>query len=135
MTPTPKVTVYDLDNKPHKMSHLNARDMLQHNGWSMTPVDRAALAKAEAMDAQDEIDTSDVDVSGLEKELNGLSKGEMIALAMERFGVKIDGRKAEAEVIETLYDLSRKAAATEAAAADEKDAEPDADADAEPDED
>ncbi len=114
MSNQPKVTVYDLDNKPHKMTHLNARDMIQHNGWTLTPVDRAALAKAQAeaaADDDDDVDTSKVDVSALEKELNGLSKAEMIAFAMETFGVKIDGRKAEAEVIETIFDLYRKDAA------------------------
>lgn len=107
-TPT-KVTVYDLKNQPHRMTHLNARDMMQHNGWTLTPVDRAALAKAQALADADAEDLPPVDTSALEKELNGKTKAEMIAIAAERFDVKIDGRKGEAEVITLILEAAKKA--------------------------
>lgn len=131
---TPMVVVYDLNNKPHKMSHLNARDMLNHNKWSMTPIDRKALAAAQAIvdeeqDEQDELAAAlnvggkKVDTSIIERELDGKSKQEMIALALERFGAKIDGRKGEAEVISTIIELEaaelQKAPGEQAATLDE----------------
>lgn len=109
MSAQTKVTVYDLKNQPHRMTHLNARDMMQHNGWTLTPVDRAALAKAQAMAKADAEDLPPVDTSSLEKELNGKTKAEMIALAAERFDVKIDGRKGEAEVITLILEAAKKA--------------------------
>lgn len=105
-----KVTVYDLDNKPHLMTHLNARDMLNHNGWSLRPVDRAAVAAGEALLAQElgESASPKVDHSALIKELDGKSKAQMIAFAKETFDVKIDGRKSEAEVIELILEAAEK---------------------------
>lgn len=121
-----KVIVYDLDNKPHHMTHLNARDMLNHNGWTLTPVDRAAVAAAEAMLA-DELKAADepkADNSALIKELDGKTKAQMIAYAKDTFDVKIDGRKSEAEVIELILEAAAvKAADDEDAEGDEADGE------------
>ena len=124
MSTEKKVTVYDLDNKPHRMTHLNARDMMQHNGWTLQPVDRAALqsAQEELLDEETESNGANGamgDTSLLEKELNGKSKGEMIAFAAERYGVRIDGRKGEAEVITIILDAARKADSKSAETADE----------------
>ncbi|MBB5277775.1 cell wall-associated NlpC family hydrolase [Rhizobium rosettiformans] len=115
MTSPKKVTIYDLENKPHRMTPLNARDMQQHNGWTFTPVDRAALAKAEAAEAADyEQEGVTVDIGNIEKELNGKTKAEMIALAAERFNVRINGRKSESEVIKAIIDAAKAASADEA---------------------
>lgn len=75
-----KVTVYDLNNEPHRMTHLNARDMMQHNGWTLQPVDRAAMQRAqEQADAVDQqVSENPAYISSIEKELNGKSKAEMI---------------------------------------------------------
>jgi len=110
MSTEKKVTVYDLDNKPHRMTHLNARDMMQHNGWTLQPVDRAAMKKAQEAAVEDDAESErdPVSTSLLEKELNGKSKGEMIAIAAERYGIKIDGRKGEAEVITIILDAASK---------------------------
>jgi len=121
MSTEKKVTVYDLDNKPHRMTHLNARDMMQHNGWTLQPVDRAAMrsAQEELLDEETESNVANGDTSLLEKELNGKSKGEMIAFAAERYGLKIDGRKGEAEVITIILDAARKQDSDPATTADE----------------
>lgn len=118
-----KVTVYDLDNNPHRMTHLNARDMLNHNGWTLTPIDRAAVAAAKVLE-QEETKTAvvKVDTSAIEKELDGKTKAQMIAYAKETFNAKIDGRKSEAEVIAVILEL---AAAGPAASAEEEEADDD----------
>lgn len=103
-----KVTVYDLNNEPHRMTHLNARDMMQHNGWTLQPVDRAAMQRAqEQADAVDQqVSENPAYISSIEKELNGKSKAEMIAFASERYGLRIDGRKGEAEVITLILEAA-----------------------------
>lgn len=107
------VLVYDLDNKPHQMTPANARDMIQHMNWTTQPVDRKALAKAQQQrDADVQASTSsDFDSSSIEQELNGKSKAEMVALALERYGEKLDGRKSEADIITAIIELAQLAAA------------------------
>jgi hypothetical protein len=109
MANPPTVTVYDLDNKPHHMTPANARDMIQHNKWSTTPVDRTALAKAQAQREEllSQAAASTVDTSAIEQELNGKSKAEMVALALDRYGEKLDGRKSEADIIKAIIELAQ----------------------------
>lgn len=106
-----QVTVYDADNKPHLMTHLNARDMITHRGWSMVPVDKKAVASGEALlaEALASASASNVDLTAIQKELDGKTKAEMIALAAERYGSKIDGRKAESVIIAMILELETEA--------------------------
>lgn len=110
---TTQVTVYDKDNKPHLMTHLNARDMITHNGWSLVPVDKKAAASGDALlaNALSEAQKSNADLALITKELNGKTKAEMIALAADRYGAKIDGRKGEQVIIDTILELEAEAQA------------------------
>ncbi|MEQ8308012.1 MAG: hypothetical protein RIA09_15755 [Hoeflea sp.] len=103
------VTVYDHNNTPHHMSPANARDMIQHNKWSTTPVDRKALAAAQAQreKAVSEAADNGVDTRAVEQELNGKSKAEMVAFALDRYGEKLDGRKSEADLINAIIELAK----------------------------
>lgn len=101
-----KVTVYDHDNNPHLMTHLNARDMITHRNWSLTPVDKAAVAAGDSLlDALANASGKPADLKAIQKELDGKTKAEMRELAFERYGEKLDGRKAESEIIATILDL------------------------------
>jgi hypothetical protein len=106
-----KVTIYDLDNKPHLMTHLNARDMITHCGWSLVPVDKKAVASGEALlaEALAAATSANADLTAIQKELNGLSKAEMISLALERYATKIDGRKSEQVIIAVILELETEA--------------------------
>ena len=106
------VTVYDLDNKPHQMTPINARDMLSHVGWTMSPIDRKIVAETEAAQQIADIPAfiTNANSSPLEHELNGMSKAEMIALASERYALKIDGRRSEQDVIKLILDAASQVA-------------------------
>lgn len=101
--PTPMVTVYDKEGVAHRMTPLNAHDMVQHVGWSRSVAVRevpqtpkiVVLVSKTAATVDPSAETEQIDMATL-------SDDELRAFAEKHFEMKFEPHVSRADVLDAL---------------------------------
>lgn len=96
------------DQKPQKHSLLNARDLINHSGWSTTKrVDQfTSVDELLKTASAEDTDAEKARKALIAKPINQMTREELQSYAEEKFGTKLDKRLNLQKMIDRLTELA-----------------------------